>query len=408
MSTMMKLAWRNIFRNKRRTIIAAIAIGVGLAALIFTDALIQGMKRDMIRSATSAYLGEGQIHRRGFRLTQESGLTINDVDRVMAELGRDPDVAAYAPRVQSFGMITSPAGVSSVLMVGVDPDREKEVSRLGRAVRQGTFFAGSDARDVLLGDDLADELKVSLGDRVVITVSQPRGGELAQDMFRVSGIYGFNIKDLDSSFAFVRLGQARKMLGLDGGINEIALRFRDLDFASRPHNPFWARFSTEGNEAVSWTVLLPQLNGVLKMVWVSLAFMALILFGVVAFGIINTLFMSLYERMFEFGVLRAVGTRPGGVRRLIVYEAGALAVLSNALGIVLGLVLTFIVSKTGIDYRGIEFAGTTFADLLYPVLHVQQFIIYPAAVFFVTVLVGLYPAVVAGRLRIADALRQSL
>jgi len=128
----------------------------------------------------------------------------------------------------------------------------------------------------------------------------------------------------------------------------------------------------------------------------------------VAFGIINTLFMSLYERMFEFGVLRAVGTRPSGVRRLIVFEAGALALLSIAMGTVLGFGLTFAMSKIGIDYRGIEFAGTTFYDLLYPVLHVQQFLIYPLAVFIFTLLVGLYPARVAGKMRVADALRKSL
>ena len=143
--------------------------------------------------------------------------------------------------------------------------------------------------------------------------------------------------------------------------------------------------------------MFPQFKTVMSMTWVSLAFMAVVLFGIVAFGIINTLFMSLYERMFEFGVLRAVGTRPAGVRRLIVFEAGSLAVFSIVMGTVLGFVSPSLVSRIGIDYRGIEFAGTTFSDLLYPVLDGRQFIIYPAAVFFFTLLVGLYPAVCGGQ-----------
>jgi ABC-type lipoprotein release transport system permease subunit len=403
-----KLAWRNIFRNKRRTVIAGTAIGLGLAALIFTDALMQGMKAQMIESATAAYMGEGQIHRRGFRLTLETGLTINDAAGLGAALARDAAVEAFAPRAESFGMVTSSANVSSVMVVGIDPERERALSRVDDNIRQGDFFGGANERDIVIGSDLADLLEVGLGDRVVVTVSQAGSGDLSQDLFRVSGIYRFGVKEMDEGFAFVRLPKAQQMLAIGGGLHEIALKFKDIGFATAANAAFWEKYSAGGNEAVSWAVLLPQLVGVLDMVWISLAFMAVILFGVVAFGIINTLFMSLYERMFEFGVLRAVGTRSSGVRRLVVFEAGGLALLSIAMGTALGLVLTLIISRTGIDYRGIEFAGTAFYDLLYPVLQVRQFLIYPPAVFLFTLLVGVYPARVAGKIDVAGALRKSL
>jgi ABC-type lipoprotein release transport system permease subunit len=403
-----KLAWRNIFRNKRRTIIAGIAIGVGLAALIFSDAVVRGMKRQMIHSATAAYMGEGQIHRRGFRLTQDVEQTIVHPEEVVSALEKEPALEAFALRAESVGMITSPANVSSAMVVGIDPEKEKLLSRVDDNIRQGFFFEGSNARDIVIGSDLADLLEVSLGDRLVVTVSQARSGDLSQDLFRVSGIFRFGMKEMDEGFAFIRLPAAQRMLGIGSGVHEIALRFKSIGFATEAGNPFWEKYSSGGNEAVSWAELLPQLQGVLKMVWVSLAFMAVILFGVVSFGIINTLFMSLYERMFEFGVLRAVGTRPSGVRRLIVCEAGALALLSIAMGVTLGFGLTYAVTLIGIDYRGIEFAGTTFSDLLYPELHLGQFIIYPLAVFLFTILVGLYPASVAARMRVAEALRKSL
>ena len=403
-----KLAWRNVFRNKRRTIIAGIAIGVGLATLIFTDALMQGMKANMVRSATAAYFGEGQIHRQNFRLTQDVDKTIHRLEDVIADLKQDSEVEAFTRRTMSFGMISSPANVSSVMFVGLDPETEKRISHIDNNTQQGEFFSGSDTRDIVIGSELADLLEVSLGDRVVITVSQAGSGALAQDMFRVSGIYHFNIKEMDGGFAFVRLGKAQEMLGIGTGVHEIALKFRSLEFAAEDNTLFWEKYSVNGNEAVSWMVLLPQLKSVLSMVWVSLVFMAILLFGIVAFGIINTLFMSLYERMFEFGVIRAVGTRPGGVRRLVVFEAGALAVLSIAMGTILGLIITFVVMKTGIDYRGIELAGTTFYELLYPEIHIRQFLIYPAAVFLFTLLVGFYPAGVASRMSISEALRKSL
>ncbi len=403
-----KLAWRNIFRNKRRTIIAGTAIGVGLAALIFSDAMMEGMKQSMAQSATDAYMGEGQIHRKDFRLTMDVDKTINDPARVASALERDRDVAAFAPRAECFGMITSPANVESVMVVGIEPAKESRLSQIAVNVREGAFFAGAEPRDVVIGSKLAETLGVGLGDRLVITVSQARGGTLAQDLFHVSGIYRFGIREMDAGFAFVRLSKIQDMLGIDGGIHEIAIRFKSFDFALQKDNPFWREFSTGGNEAVSWAVLFPQLKGVLSGIWVTLAFMAVVLFGIVAFGIINTLFMSLYERMFEFGVLRAVGTRASGVRRLVVFEAGALALLSITMGTALGFIITFAMSKIGIDYRGIEFAGTTFSSLLYPILHVRQFIIYPLAVFFFTLFIGLYPARAAGKMRIAEALRKSL
>lgn len=408
MALTLKLAWRNLFRNRRRSIIAGIAIGFGLAALIFTDALIQGMKRDMVQSATGAFLGEGQIHRAGFRLRRQADLTVNDPEAVESRLARDPNVAAFAPRVESFGMATSSAGANSVVLVGVDPARERRLSEVAQRIVQGDFFAGSSPGDIVIGNELADVLRVSLGERVVLTVAQARGGELSQGLFRVAGIYRFGLKEMDAGMVFARLDEARKLLGLPGGVDEIALKFKAFDFAAKPHNAFWAEYSTQGNEAVSWAVLMPQLKGVTTMAWITLVLMAVLLFGVVAFGIINTLFMSLYERMFEFGVIRAVGTRPSGVRRLIVSEAGGLALLSIAFGSLLGLLVTLLVSKTGIDYRGIEFAGTTFTKLLYPRLDLRQFVVYPAGVLLFTLLISLYPAAVAGRLRIADALRKSL
>lgn len=404
----MRLAWRNIFRNKRRTIIAGIAIGVGLTALIFTDALMQGMKTNMIESATAGYAGEGQIHRQGFRSTKQVEDTINDADRVLAALKQEKSVEAVTRRVVSFGTIASPANLRAVMFVGIDPETEPRLSHIRDNIRKGSFFSGSGERDIVIGSELANLLEVTLGDRVVITVSQANSGSLAQELFRVSGIYSFNIKEMDGGFAFVRLDKAQKMLAIDGGIHEIAIIFASIGIATEKDNPFWQKYSDKGNEAVSWAVVFPQLKTVMSMTWVSLAFMAAVLFGIVAFGIINTLFMSIYERMFEFGVIRAVGTRPGGVRRLVVFEAGALAALSIVMGTVLGFAVTFAVSKIGIDYRGIEFAGTTFSSLLYPELRMGQFILYPAAVFFFTVLVGFYPAVVAARMSIADALRKSL
>ena len=402
-----KLAWRNIFRNKRRTLIASIAIGIGLTALIFIDAFMIGMAETMIRTATASFLGDAQIHREGFRDTQEVSLTIQALDQVTENLAKEDIVEHWTQRTLAFGMITSPASVSAINLVGVHPPTEKFLSLIDDAITDGVYFEGDNSRDIVIGAKLAEILEIGLGDRVVVTVAQAESGDLSQEMFRVSGIYRFVGEEMNSGMAFVRIEKAQEMLAIGNRVHEIALKFTSIAYTQDSTLPFWDTYSEHGNEALSWTELMSQLTVVLEMTKYSKYIMGVILFGVVIFGIINTLFMSLYERMFEFGVLRAVGTRPFGMARIILFEAGALAIVSIGLGSVLGFLVTALLAHTGIDYTGIEMMGVTMQEFIYPVLEVQQFIIYPISVFVFTIIAGLYPAWHVAKMAPVDAMRRS-
>jgi ABC-type lipoprotein release transport system permease subunit len=403
-----KLAWRNLFRNKRRAFIAGTAIGMGLASLIFVDALIIGMEDNMVKSATSSFLGEGQIHRRGFRETQDVELVINHLDEVASSLKQEAIVEHFALRTITFGMITSPANLSAINLVGIDPPAEQYLSQIDEAMTAGAYFADHNEREIVIGSKLAEILEVGVGDRVVVTVAQARTGDLSQELFHVAGIYHFNIQELDGGMALIRLTKAQQILALGRNVHEIVVKFSNTKLGRNENLPFWDKYSQQGNEAVGWTTLLPQLKAAFELSQFSIFLTGVILFGVVALGIINTLFMSLHERMFEFGVLRAVGTRPFAIARLIVFEAGALAILSIGFGTILGYVVTAITAKIGIDYTGIEFAGVTFRELLFPALKIRQFIFYPFWVFVFTTIVGIYPAVYAAKLSPAAAIRKSL
>jgi ABC-type lipoprotein release transport system permease subunit len=305
-------------------------------------------------------------------------------------------------------MITSPANLSSVTLVGIDPETEPELSQIDDALTKGEYFSGDNQRDIVIGSKLAEILEVGRNDRVVLTAAQAHSGDLSQEMFRVSGIYHFNSSEMDRGMAFIRLEKAQEMLGLGEDIHEIAIDFTEDSYGRNENHPFWDRYSRHGNEAIGWTVILPELDAALEISQFSTFIVGLILFAVVSLGIINTLFMSLHERMFEFGVLRAIGTRPFAMGRLILLEAASLAVLSIILGVIFGYVLTYIFQQTGIDYTGIEFSGVTFRELLYPVLKLEQFTTYPLVVFLFTLLTGLYPAIYAARMSPSDAMRRSL
>lgn len=407
MWTNMKLAWRNLFRNKRRTFIAGSAIGIGLAALIFTDGLMIGMKNNLINSATASFLGEGQIHRKEFRRNADVNLTITDGNAILADLAEEPLVEHTAPRTMTFGMITSPANVSAISMFGVDPKVEPYLSQIDEAIIEGDYFKDATGHEILIGSKLAEILEVGLGDRVVMTVAQAHTGELSQELFRVSGIFHFHVREMDRSMAFVRLDKSQQMLNIDSAFHEIAMKFTNIDFSSDTDNPFWKKYSGKDNEALGWPTLLPQLKAAFDMSQYTMFLIGLILFAVVALGIINTLFMSMHERMFEFGVLRAVGTRPLIMGRLIMLEAGALAIISIVFGIIIGFVASSIATKVGFDYQGIEFVGAYFREMLYPVMQLEQYIYYPIYVFIFTMIIGLYPAAHAARLSPAEAMRKA-
>ena len=407
MNMFLKLAWRNIMRNKRRTIIAGTAIGIGLAAMIFMDAVMIGFKNDTILSVTGQFLGEGQIQAAGFRDDMEPSLTIRGLDGVVADLKNDARVDRFTLRILTQGMLTSSAGVNAVLVVGVEPETEVYLSQIDDVLIRGDFFKGSSEREIVIGSKLAELLEVDVGDRLVLTVAQASGGELSQEMFRVSGIYSFNLKEMDGGQAFIRLAKAQGLLGLNGRVHQIVLAFKNKMTGQTESDPFWGKYSRDGNEALGWVKLQPQMKSILDLMQFALVFMALILFILVSIGIVNTLFMSIYERVFEFGVMRAVGTRPFGVWRLIVFEAGCLAVLSIGLGLVLGSVITLIFTRLGINYHGVEF-GKTAINIVYPVFDLRQFLVYPLFVLIFTILSGIYPAFHGARLVPAKALRRTM
>jgi ABC-type lipoprotein release transport system permease subunit len=408
MSLWLKLAWRNVFRNKRRTYITGVAIGIGLASLIYVDAVILGFEENMVHTATSSFLGEGQIHREGFRELFAVESTIADLDATVTRLHDDEIVERFTVRAMSFAMISSPGNLSAVSLVGVTPETERYLSQIDEALIEGTYFEGEDERDLLIGSKLAEILEVEMGDRVVLTTAEAHTGDLAQEMFRISGVYHFNTPEMDRAMAFVRLGKAQRMMGLENEAHEIAIKFVSARLGRDKNLPFWREYSAGGNEAVPWTTLLPQIEAYFELSWFSTLFTGVILFSVVVLGIINTLFMSLHERMFEFGVIRAVGTRPTAVARLVVFEAGCLAIVSIVMGMVIALVLTWLTGRYGIDYTGIEFAGITIRDRLYPVMEARQFVFYPVLVFVFTTLIGIFPAIRAARLLPAEAMRKSL
>lgn len=401
-----RLAKRSIFRNTRRTILTIFLISFSLTAILFTDSFVRGMVSSMIKISTQTFMGEGQIHQQGFREANDIDLYIKGTHKLYQQLDQLGEVQAYAPRVISGAMASSSENVASGVVYGVNAKQEAQVSKLKSAMIEGDYLSGKDG-EILLGNQLADLLEVTLGDRLVVTVSQAHGGELSQALFRVSGIFSFNERAMDTGFSFINLEQGQTLLNIKG-VHEVALRLQSLDQVDDKSLPVWQQLNNDELETLTWLELTPQLGSMLSMTQYSTLIVSIIMYILVALGLINTMFMSIFERQTEFGILLAIGTRPKQLFLQIITEGFLIGLLSAVTGLILAFVLCYWGAIVGIDYSDMEVTGVTFNEPIYLILNMNSFLIMALATVFITVIACIYPAIHAARLQPSSAMRKTL
>lgn len=394
-----KLGFRNIFRNRRRSIITCLIMGLGLAALIFADAFLQGLNENMVSSVTQSFLGDAQIHQKDFMRTRELEKTITNSEYFLNQLRSEAQIKTAVPRTQGQGMIASPTDILPVAVFGIHYQEELNISPLNENIVEGNFLTGSDAMELMIGERLANFLGVSLGDKVVLTLAQAKTGVLIQEMFRVSAIFKMKNKDMDTNIAFINISKSQEIMGIGNEFHEIVFKFKSKNDLLNPPHDLLNKYSTQENVALSWKKLVPAIDAGIQLTNYSLAIGTIILFAVIALSTMNTLFMSLYERMYEFGIMKAIGTRPMFIFQLILIEAFALALLSALLGIVVGGAITAITHFTGIHHlTDVEYLGATIKEAIRPIPSLKQYTLYPLAILVFALIASIYPAINAAKI----------
>jgi len=403
---LLKLAWRNLWRNRTRTWLSALVIAIGLVAMIFMDTMMVGMNTNMVKNATDSLMGHAQMHALGFRDEQDVKLTINDLDQALLQLEKHPDLKARSLRIVTQSMLSSSGGGEPVLSLGVDPEEEQLLSKFDEAIIEGEYLDSVSGQKLILGWKLAEKLELGLGDRLVLTAADAESGEMVQELFRLSGIFKTGEEKMDASMVLVARKTLQSMLKLEGRIHQIALRYSKLTQDGIPVNPLKKPDDSSKNELLLWTELMPSLYMISQMTDLSMAIMGTILFLIIALGITNTLLMGLYERMFEFGVIKSIGTTPWQAARIMFFEAVCLGFVSIIVGLILALFVTALFANYGIDYIGIEFSGVTFQEKIYPSYKWSRLVLYPFMSLGFTLLASLYPAFKLWKMLPVEALRK--
>jgi ABC-type lipoprotein release transport system permease subunit len=404
-----RLAWRNLWRNRRRTLITLAAMSLSVLLVQAFHNLAIGVYARMIDSGVRAGSGHLAVYRGDFPRSRDEKLTFSPGGLVEAAAAL-PGVERVLPRLYLPGLAQSSRESRGILLTGVDPAAERGVNPFLKGLAAGGMLTAADGREAVLGSRLLKELKLVEGNKFVITV-QHRDGELVSELFRVRGVVHTGIRDIDASMIMVGRERAAAMAGVPGEVHELAVVLRRAA-DERTVLPAVAGLlaGRQGMRAWPWEEAMPNLANAIKLDYASQKFIFVVILLIVTIGVVNTQLMSVMERLREFGVILALGATPGRLRRLVLAEAALLGGASMAVGSLLGALATWYLAAVGIDLRrflsgSLEFGGVVFE----PVLRAGWDLAWMAGialfVLLLCLLASLYPAVKAGRVPPAEAMR---
>jgi ABC-type lipoprotein release transport system permease subunit len=405
---LLELAWRNLWRNWRRTLILLLAVGVGVWSLVSSSALMQAWSASSLNAGLRNMTGQGQIHAAGYRDDPSIAHRTPMPSGRLLHLLDSAEVAHWAPRASVPAVIQSEYETYPVNLIGIVPARERGLSFIADTISQGRYLQGTDDGGLLLGRKLAARLHTGLGRRVVL-MSQGADGTLAQRGFQVVGIFSSN-PDNETGLVFTGLATSQAMLGLhgaaDGAITGVSFELHDIaGLAAYIHA---LRAAAPQLDIQPWSTLLPLASAIAQLsdsfVWVWLA----IMFTLLAFGIVNTLLMSLFERTREFGLLQALGLKPRLIFVQVMLETALMVGLGVVIGLLAGAGMLFAL-RDGLDLgflaAGAQWLGA--GQVLYPRFVASEFFGTGLLIWALGVGTSLWPAWRAVRKTPIDAINRT-
>lgn len=397
------MAWRNLWRNYRRTVIMLLAIAVGVWAMIFLTALLRGMVDDMVKQGIKGLPGHVQVHAAAYRDDPSVTHSLPAPNNVLLHVLSDEQVKAWTSRIKVPAMISSEYNNRGVNLLGIKPEGEIALGFDMANIIEGRFLSSRDDNGIVIGKKLMESLESRLGKRVVV-MSQSPENDIAERGFRIVGVYKADLESIEESLVYAGLDVVQEMLSVGTDISEIAVLGHDYQSPDELVTRIQSAVPDDW-EVLSWFDLDPYLATMMRvmngfvLVWMIVIFLAL------SFGLVNTLMMAVFERFREIGLMRALGMRPSAVVYQILAESLMLLVLGLLVGNLLALV-TIIPLKDGIDIsavsQGMEMMGAS--SVLYPVLLWPDLVLANVVVIGLGVITSLLPAWRAAQYRPVEAL----
>jgi ABC-type lipoprotein release transport system permease subunit len=404
----LRMAWRNLWRNRRRTALALGAIGLSVTLVLAYDSILRAYGDWMVETVTGPMLGHAQVHASGWRKDRSMDRTLRGVSATLEALRRDPEVVEATARVYAPALAALEEEGFAVLVVGLEPAAESGPMGLLAGAPEAPR-----GRRALMGRALAELMGVEVGD-VVAIVGQGADGSLANDLYTVAALVSTSVDFVNRQGVLLELGEAQALFSMADEAHEIVVRGRDPDRAASLAARLATSPALRGAEVLDWRTLAPEMVGLIEIVQVVWVFVLVLVFAAAAAGVANTMLMATFERTHELGMLLALGARPGRIVRLILAESVVLGLVGALLGAAAGVALVAATHGPGVDYAAltgggpseISFGGLQWSLVLHPTLTVVDVIRVVVAVVLTSLLASAWPAVRAARLEPTRALRE--
>jgi putative ABC transport system permease protein len=414
---LLRLAWRNLWRNPKRTFITMAAIAFGYAMLLLVACLMAGLRWQMIENGTSLVISQIQVHAPGYypdRFIQKTlgGKNGIDVNAMLAVITADRRVYAAAPRVYGYGLLSAAHRSVGVELMGIVPDQEPKMTTLNRQIAKGSYLTSRMPKGVVVGDRLASTIGIEVGSEIVL-LTQAADGSLGNDVYRVVGVFHTGLDTVDRSLALMSLSSLQELLHLaPARIHEVGIKLNDITAATIVAAALEVQLDkTLALRVTAWPELAPELASYVQFNRGITFVLFFIFFLLAVIGVMNTMLMSVFERTRELGMLMALGMRPVQVIVLILAEAASLAVASLVVGGAVGVPLLWYLQVHGVDLGGatgqvVSLAGVVVGHIWYGR---QDFPAYSQAALGLaatTLVSALYPAWRAAHFRPTEAIRK--
>ncbi len=401
---MLKIAFRNVFRQKRRTVLTALAMVVGFALSSVFIGWSDGAYSGIISMFTRNRIGHIQVHRAGYLDKPSLYDAIDSYESVGEKIARVEGVEAWVPRVYSAGLGSVGDKTLAVQIIGVDVGREVNATRFNRKIIDGTVFSDAASREAILGVGLARVLNAGVG-REIVLVTQGADGSLANDLYAIVGIAQSGDKATDRMACYLHIDDAQDLLVLDGRVHEIVVIAEALERVPKIAAEIETRLGDVLLEVSPWQVVAESFYRAMQADKQGDLIARMIIVLIVAIGVLNTVLMSVLERTREYGVLKAVGTKPRQIFGLVVAEVTFIALGSIAVGALIGAGLNHLLSIYGISLpQEFSYGGMVF-QTMYAEVSIRSLAIPAITIAVSAIVVSLFPALRAARIAPARAMR---
>ena len=406
MKLYLRLAWRNLWRHRRRTLIVVVAMALGLGLMMWYDGLMAGFDQAIYGNAIKVLGGNIQIHAAGYRTEMGENPLLplpDDQAAVQAALAQ-PQVQSATRRIITGGLLTSSEGAFGINVTGIEPEKESEVNLAAQHVIAGRYLNSEDKDMILIGKGLADAMDVAVGDRITM-VGRSTHEQTRRRTMTVVGVFDLGMPDFEKTLAYVSLNEAQDLFDLAGQSTEVAIVLKQL--GTEPEVIAALEPLLPGYEIDTWRNNYPELmaaittkNGVMNIFGVIILLIA-------GIGILNLLLMAVYERTREIGLLGAMGLKPRQISLLFILEGTMMGLVGVAAGIAFGLLINGLMRRVGLDFSTMSTATDYMALIsgrVYPSWGLEKLLSRALTVAIISALAALIPASEAARREPAAAL----